>query len=592
MEILILGNGFDLEHNLPTQYRDFLVFVKEYIQIALNENWENEIGRISDNGRKDFYRSIFIGEKKGVGKRLGEMLIDNIWIKHFFHTQTYIKENWIDFESEISKIIILLEKAKADYDKKVLLATDVILPTKIIAAFCQEMMDENYILEDISDAFFKNIKSKLVKDLNRMITALEIYLAEYIGEMIIDSYNKSIAKLNPTHIISFNYTDTYKRVYDNGCRHIIYDYIHGKSQKANKESDLVLGIDEYLDDNSRSTNVEYIEFQKYYQRMQKRTDCSYKDWVDKITEECVRASNEKVALYIFGHSLDVTDKDILREFILNEHVVTTIFFYNQESYEREIANLVKVLGPTQLAKRMYGKDKSITFVKQESSCRIENSEFEISNDIIRLYNLGKYSDLEINHLLYKLDKKLHNKDKKYFLSQEKIISIFDALCSWKLCDDKLERELFEMAKLLSDPDNCIVHDIENWHKFSYMGDEGCDNTTLKFIRKINLYNEENVNINNPKNTKWIIKENSLRYDLEEDSFSAIIDYVLDQVPDLKTKNLNEWKMLEQIVYNNMLVAEKIIREKILAEEDNVKIVRLVELLSDCEEYKYYNMNLL
>ena len=125
-----------------------------------------------------------------------------------------------------------------------------------------------------------------------------------------------------------------------------------------------------------------------------------------------------------------------------------------------------------------------------------------------------------------------------------------------------------------------------------MGDEGCDNTTLKFIRKINLYNKENVNINNPKNTKWIIKENSLRNDLEEDSFSAIIDYVLDQVPDLKTKNLNEWKMLEQIVYNNMLVAEKIIREKILAAEDNVKIVRLVELLSDCEEYKYYNMNLL
>lgn len=92
-------------------------------------------------------------------------------------------------------------------------------------------------------------------------------------------------------------------------------------------------------------------------------------------------------MYIFGHSLDVTDKDILREFILNEHVVTTIFFYNQESYEREIANLVKVLGPTQLAKRMYGKDKSITFVKQESSCRIENSEFEISNDIIRLVEL-------------------------------------------------------------------------------------------------------------------------------------------------------------------------------------------------------------
>lgn len=28
MEILVLGNGFDLAHKLPTQYRDFLHFVE------------------------------------------------------------------------------------------------------------------------------------------------------------------------------------------------------------------------------------------------------------------------------------------------------------------------------------------------------------------------------------------------------------------------------------------------------------------------------------------------------------------------------------------------------------------------------------
>lgn len=42
-------------------------------------------------------------------------------------------------------------------------------------------------------------KKELLKDLNRLIKALEIYLAEY------------------------NYTNTYQKVYDTGCRNIEYE---------------------------------------------------------------------------------------------------------------------------------------------------------------------------------------------------------------------------------------------------------------------------------------------------------------------------------------------------------------------------------
>ena len=33
MEILIIGNGFDLEHNLPTSYKDFLEFCRRVRRI-------------------------------------------------------------------------------------------------------------------------------------------------------------------------------------------------------------------------------------------------------------------------------------------------------------------------------------------------------------------------------------------------------------------------------------------------------------------------------------------------------------------------------------------------------------------------------
>ena len=30
MNILVIGNGFDLAHGLPTSYKDFLVFIERY----------------------------------------------------------------------------------------------------------------------------------------------------------------------------------------------------------------------------------------------------------------------------------------------------------------------------------------------------------------------------------------------------------------------------------------------------------------------------------------------------------------------------------------------------------------------------------
>jgi hypothetical protein len=32
MNILVMGNGFDLAHGLPTRYNDFLNFIEEYFK--------------------------------------------------------------------------------------------------------------------------------------------------------------------------------------------------------------------------------------------------------------------------------------------------------------------------------------------------------------------------------------------------------------------------------------------------------------------------------------------------------------------------------------------------------------------------------
>lgn len=73
-------------------------------------------------------------------------------------------------------------------------------------------------------------------------------------------------------------------------------------------------------------------------------------------------------VYIFGHSLDISDGDILKDLILNMNVNTTIFYFNRVDYANKIANLVKVLGQEELIRRTGGITKTI-FFKQQSAMK-------------------------------------------------------------------------------------------------------------------------------------------------------------------------------------------------------------------------------
>ena len=75
--------------------------------------------------------------------------------------------------------------------------------------------------------------------------------------------------------------------------------------------------------------------------------------------------NSKHKLYIFGHSLDITDKDVLRDLILNDNVYTTIYYLNKGVMGQQIANLVKVIGQDELIRRTGGSTKTIEFKLQD-----------------------------------------------------------------------------------------------------------------------------------------------------------------------------------------------------------------------------------
>ena len=66
-------------------------------------------------------------------------------------------------------------------------------------------------------------------------------------------------------------------------------------------------------------------------------------------------------IYIFGHSLDNTDGDVLRNLILQEKTRTTIFYHSKKALGKQIANLVSVLGEDELIRRTNKGTQTIFF---------------------------------------------------------------------------------------------------------------------------------------------------------------------------------------------------------------------------------------
>lgn len=71
---------------------------------------------------------------------------------------------------------------------------------------------------------------------------------------------------------------------------------------------------------------------------------------------------ESSDIYFFGHSLDVTDKDVLQELLLCPYARTHIIYHNKKALADKIANLVKVIGQDRLIEKTYAEKSQIDFI--------------------------------------------------------------------------------------------------------------------------------------------------------------------------------------------------------------------------------------
>lgn len=77
-------------------------------------------------------------------------------------------------------------------------------------------------------------------------------------------------------------------------------------------------------------------------------------------------NNPKHEIIIYGHSLGVTDRDILRKLILNENVNTIIYYHSKKSYTDQLKNLIRVIGQNEFIVRTGGEHPNIRFIQTKT----------------------------------------------------------------------------------------------------------------------------------------------------------------------------------------------------------------------------------
>lgn len=376
MNVLLTGNGFDLAHHLPTKYVDFINIADELnvLDITRCQKIAYIMGKNSHLYKTDAWIRKCCETHKGFGgmkldtvkmERLRNGSGENLWIQYFIK---YKDGNigWIDFEKEMQEALDIIDlaitKINANTDDFSISRKDMRADQYNKLLSFHEIFKEDKVTKSniyIKDRYVKKTKTTkeayavdtekismyLTEELDELINLLDIYFEEIINKISKNWKRKNIYKQihNIGFQINFNYTNTLENLYDLPESAEIC-YIHGKAEDHGKNMVLGTRCDKEIN------NDIFYNFRKYYQCIQKESDYSYR----KLLKE-----NSENIYYVWGHSLDETDGDILKEILLNSDKDKFIIFYHAvSSRDVLIRNLISILG-TEVFTKFYHNQKIV-----------------------------------------------------------------------------------------------------------------------------------------------------------------------------------------------------------------------------------------
>lgn len=368
-KIVIVGNGFDLAHDLPTSYSHIL----NYFWSTLEENCKDEIVNQLVFLNPGYASVLSIGEKITCYTDFQEKFPEHSMFKisdkptysvqhvnktpvfnfknEFFRIITISSsKNWVDIENvyfEILKDLIKNNKGKHLYSKGIqelnkefeqvknllekYLLTEVINKNDFSKnpVNSQEILNffrikPHYLDKEKSDDIFVQFPPEDHAEL----IEYDLKLQENYSESPF-TRGASNFKLPETLFLDFNYTPTVKN-YVQQIRSMTQNYglvehiqIHGKLNSI--ENPINFGFGDEMDDDYKSiekeNNNDYLKNIKSFQYLHNSNYRQLLNWIE----------TEKFQVYIFGHSCGLSDRTLLNTIFENKNCRSIKLFYYKSS---------------------------------------------------------------------------------------------------------------------------------------------------------------------------------------------------------------------------------------------------------------------
>lgn len=350
--IILIGNGFDLAHGLPTSYKDFINWYwnkwierlkVSYKSIEKDELCAFEI--VQNPGRRNCWQSIF-KDLSDVNRLNGYDAIKRLNIYPQlcnFKPCTFLRnicqsintKGWVDIENEYYKLLKSLLKVS--------------LKTEAISERAKTLNSELEHLRLKLTEYLTQIQDKyLTKDQN-INPEIEQFIFEHINENDISLEAKERTQLNkaeaiiddlygwrPNRIITLNFNYTKTAEFQNN-RHrfsnIKPNYIHGKlSNPAN----IIFGYGDELDDDFKNIlNLNDNNMLKEIKSVRYLETDNYRKLLEFIESDLFQ-------IYIMGHSCGNSDRTLLNTLFEHKNCVTIKpFYHKREDGTDDYMNIVQ-----------------------------------------------------------------------------------------------------------------------------------------------------------------------------------------------------------------------------------------------------------
>ena len=221
MKILVLGNGFDLDHNLPTSYMDFLNFCNYVLDMDNPDSLKIKKLKPAQIKYAEYLKSC-----EPIRNTFISYLENNSLINYFNARAKLQGENWIDFEREIKGVVNELKIIEFELKKSNQCVYRTDKNHKVHQILKQ--LNPDYVIVDIWDEIsLFNVHKSLCKSLNYFCLALEYYISVFINVTPIEGVSPDVIDFDANKVLTFNYSDTYERMYGGVRWDESIDHVHG-----------------------------------------------------------------------------------------------------------------------------------------------------------------------------------------------------------------------------------------------------------------------------------------------------------------------------------------------------------------------------